>query len=147
MHSLKDDIGYWFNRIRMQVHASFEKKLAEKNITIPQWCVLVSIYNQDAENVSELAKFIEIDKGAISRTVNQLVNSGYLEEKEGKDRRSSQLKLTYKGKLITPKLVDCANQNEIEFFQYLNKEDKNALKEIFKKIAEHCGIVQDGWLK
>lgn len=146
-HSLRDDIGYWFNRLRMIVHTSFERKLASSDITPPQWCVLVSLYNKDAETVIELANFIDVDKGSISRVVEQLVHMDLVERKEGDDRRSVKLKLTTSGKALTPKLIAHAKRNEAEFFSCLNKQEKESLQHILTKLLKNAGVTEtSGWL-
>jgi DNA-binding MarR family transcriptional regulator len=139
-HSLRDDIGYWLNRLRMEVHSSFESKIEALGVTIPQWCVLVSLYNKDAENVSELAAFIDTDKGFVSRVVEQLVQMELAERHEGKDRRSQLVLLTAKAKALTRKLIVCAEKNEAEFFDVLSANEKDALQHIFEKLLLNAGI-------
>lgn len=143
-HSLRDDIGYWLNRLRMVVHASFEKKLTSYGITVPQWCVLVSLFNKDADSVGSLASFIDVDKGSISRVVEQLVQLDLVERVEGKDRRSIVVKLTSEGKALSPKLIQCAKTNEDEFFSILNSKEKGSLKHLLSRLLNNAGIEQLG---
>jgi DNA-binding MarR family transcriptional regulator len=143
-HSLQDDIGYWLNRLRMKIHASFEAKLEAYGITVPQWCVLISIYNNDGETVSELAHFIDVDKGFVSRIVEQLVGMGLLGRQEGKDRRVLRIQLTAKAKTLTEQLIDCAEHNEKEFFLVLTEAEKRSLQKIFSKLLKNAGIEKLG---
>ena len=145
-HSLQDDIGYWLNRLRMKVHSSFETKLIGEGISIPQWCILISLYNKDASNIVELASFIEVDKGSISRVVDKLVSLGLVARQAGKDRRSSIVCLSKQGEKLTVKLAKFAEINEEEFFSCLTQLEKNQLKFILKKILKHAGIhTLGGW--
>lgn len=145
-HSLQDDIGYWLSRLRMKVHASFLAKLAKHEIAIPDWRILISLYNKDAANIVELADFIEIDKGAVSRVLDKLEASGLVARQPGKDRRSSIVMLTKKGKELTPKLALLAELNEKEFFSCLSDTEKKQLKAILKKLLHHAGIDSlGGW--
>lgn len=146
-HSLQDDIGYWLSRLRMKVHSSFEAKILAKDVTIPQWCILISVYNGDAVSIGELAKFIDIDKGSISRVVEKLVKMKLIIHEQGKDRRSGNIKLTEAGKKITPELAKLAELNEEEFFSSLSIVEKKQLKQILKKLLKNAGIHSTGgWL-
>jgi MarR family transcriptional regulator, organic hydroperoxide resistance regulator len=146
-HSLQDDIGYWLSRLRMKVHSSFLAKLAKQDITIPEWRILISLYNNDASNIVELADFIEVDKGAVSRVLDKLEASGLVTRQSGKDRRSSIVCLTKKGEELTPKLAQLAELNEKEFFSCLSDNEKKQLKSILKKLLQHAGIESlGGWL-
>lgn len=145
-HSLQDDIGYWLNRLRMKVHSSFLDKLAMHNIAIPEWRILISLYNNDASNIVELAEFIEVDKGAVSRVLDKLESNGLVARQPGKDRRSCIISLTKKGEELTPKLAQLAELNEKEFFSCLNVKEEKHLKSILKKLLEHAGIESlGGW--
>lgn len=145
-HSLQDDIGYWLSRFRMKVHSSFLAKLASQGIAILEWRVLISLYNEDASNIVELANFIEVDKGAVSRILDKLEANGLAVRQPGKDRRSSIVRLTKKGEELTPKLAQLAELNEKEFFSCLNENEEKHLKSILKKLLKHAGIESlGGW--
>lgn len=145
-HSLQDDIGYWLSRLRMKVHSSFLAKLDKEGIAIPEWRILISLYNEDASNIVELANFIEVDKGAVSRVLDKLEANGLVIRQPGKDRRSSVVSLTKKGEDLTPKLAKLAELNEKEFFSCLSDNEKKQLRSILKKLLEHAGIkLLGGW--
>lgn len=146
-HGLHDDIGYWLGRFRAEVHSSFEAKLMSKGISIAQWCILISLYNKDASSIVALAKFIDVDKGSISRVVDKLESMGLVVRQEGKDRRSGALCLSEKGEQLTPELAKLAELNEVEFFSCLTLAEKKQLREILKKLLPQAGINSlGGWL-
>ena len=63
-----------------------------------QCFVLVEIGRKANISVKELAKILRLDKSGISRTVEELVQKGYVERKPSKeDRRYVVLNLTDKG--------------------------------------------------
>lgn len=146
-HSLHDHIGFWLNKFGQEVAVSFQARLAKENITGPQWCILITIYNDDGASVVEIANFIGIDKGAISRVVDQLVTMGLIKIAEGQDRRSKTLALTDKGEKLTVKLAEQANINDEVFFAVLSSAEKKQLQSILKKLLNHAGIhAMGGWL-
>ncbi len=130
----------------MKVHSSFLGKLAQQSIVIPEWRILISLYNNDASNIIELSDFIEVDKGSVSRILDKLESNGLVIRQPGKDRRSSIVCLTKKGEDLTPKLARLAELNEKEFFSCLSETEKKRLKSILKKLLQHAGIESlGGW--
>jgi MarR family transcriptional regulator for hemolysin len=145
---LKQHIGYWFNRIRMEVHQSFEARLDRYNITVAQWCILVVLSDNQATSVGELADYIEVDKASISRVVERLVALELITHIPGKDRRSGFIALTEKGKKLVPKLLREAELNEKQFFGNLTANELQQLQHIFRKILFTLPFIQcDGWLQ
>jgi len=147
-HSLHDHIGYWLNKFGHEVQLSFVAKLASENITGPQWCILIGIYNGDARTVVDLGKFIGVDKGSISRVVDQLVARGLIEVQEHEDRRSKKLVLSKAGETLAIRLAHLADENDEQFFKILSQEEKRQLQAILKKLLMQIGLTaQGGWLK
>jgi MarR family transcriptional regulator, transcriptional regulator for hemolysin len=145
---LKQHIGYWFNRIRMEVHQSFEARLDRYNITVAQWCILVALSDNQATSVGELADYIEVDKASISRVVERLVALELITHIPGKDRRSGFIALTERGKKLVPKLLREAELNEKQFFGNLTANELQQLQHIFRKIVFTLPFIQcDGWLQ
>lgn len=148
MHYLKQDIGYWISRFAAEVRHGFEHKLAAYEITSPQWCVMLSIYSKSARSITELATYIAVDKAAISRTVERLVKMGLVQRNLGNDRRSEFLTLTSQGEQLVPKLIECADKNEYEYFGCLSSHEKQALQSIWKKLNFNLKHIEsEGWLK
>ncbi|HJZ22965.1 MAG TPA: DUF1398 family protein [Candidatus Babeliales bacterium] len=146
-HDLKDDVGYWLNRLRMEVHQSFEQRLIAYNVSIAQWCILLALYNKDAASIKELSEFIETDKASISRVVERLESKKLVTHKEGKDRRSGYISLTSDGLELVPKLSLEAKKNEEQFFGHLESQEFAQLQNIFVKIFKTIpSIHREGWL-
>lgn len=144
---LKQHIGYWLNRLRQCVHNSFEERLSKYGISIASWCVLLAVYDESANSINELAKFIEVDKASISRIVAKLVKAGYLVHGQGGDRRSGAISITEKGKDLMPRLIDEAESNEEEFFGSLNIQELTALQGAIRSILTQATKVNcEGWL-
>lgn len=146
-HDLKDDIGYWLNRLRMQVHQGFEARLDAYDVTIAQWCILLALYNKSATSITELSKFIEVDKASISRVVDRLFSKDLILHQPGEDRRSGHIVLTLKGQELIPQLIQAAEENEKQFFSCLTLEEQKQLRELFYKLFLNLPSIQvSGWL-
>jgi len=139
---LKSHIGYWINRLRMHVHLAFERRLDHYGISVAQWSVLVTLYDQQATSISGLSRYIEVDKAAISRVVGHLVMMDLINQTVGEDRRSGHLQLTDRGVKLVPLLIKEAAQNERAIFGDLSSEEKQQLQFLLKKISNkipgHC---------
>ena len=147
LHNLKSDIGYWLNRLRMEVHQSFEQRLVAHDVTIAQWCILIALYNNDAASIKELSLFIETDKASISRVVERLVQKKLVAHTAGKDRRSGRISLTDQGRMLIPNLIFEANKNEQQFFGHLSDQELEQLRSIFTTIFSTIpSIKRKGWL-
>jgi DNA-binding MarR family transcriptional regulator len=146
-HDLKDDIGYWLNRLRMQVHQGFEARLEAYNVTIAQWCILLTLYNEEAASITELSKFIEVDKASVSRVVDRLLSKEWVIHRQGADRRSGHIQLTLEGRDLVPHLIQEAKENEQQFFGGLTPEESEQLRQIFHKLFLNLPSIQrSGWL-
>lgn len=145
---LKQHMGYWLNRLRHEVHHSFEERLKEYDVTVASWCILVALYDGAVESVNGLAEYIEVDKATISRVVHRLIQRDLVEQRSGKDRRSGHLLLTSKGKDLIPLLIQQAEDNEKQFFGHLTQKQQESLKEILgSTLTRIPGIKVEGWLK
>lgn len=146
-HDLKDDIGYWLNRLRMHVHQSFETRLEAYDVTIAQWCILLTLYNEDAASITELSKFIEVDKASISRVIDRLLAKELVTHRQGADRRSGHIQLTSKAQALVPHLIQAAEDNEQQFFGHLMLEEQERLRQLFHKLFLNLPDIQmSGWL-
>lgn len=146
-HHLKQHIGYWLNRLRTHVHQAFEQRLKSYDVTVAQWCVLVTLYDNKAESVKELSDYIEIDKASISRVIDRLVTKKLVKHTRGKDRRSGHIELTKEAKQLVPQLIREAEENEHKFFRLLTDSEAKHFKNILKKILSNIpSIAVEEWL-
>ena len=146
-NGLHDHTGYWLRRLSNLVHHTFELALAEYGVTVAQWNALVTIYNGDATTPFDLARFIDIDSGAVTRLVDRLVEKQLLARVPvSEDRRSIRLELTAKGLQLVPQLVQCADTNDQQFFDALTEEEHRQLKALMSKLLTANGIATpDKW--
>lgn len=146
-HGLYDHTGYWLRRLSNLVHHTFELALAEYGVTVAQWNALVAIYNGDATTPFDLARFIDIDSGAVTRLVDRLVEKQLLVRVPAtEDRRSIRLELTAKGRELVPQLVQRADTNDQQFFGALTSAEHRQLKALMNKLLSANGIaVPDQW--
>lgn len=140
--------GHWIHRLSQMLIRGFEARVAEYDISIAAWCILISVYDGSAQSINKLAQYIDVDKASVSRVVEKLVKRGLLTHYIEPHRRSGVINLTPKGMEIMPHLLKALEANQRHFFGDLSDADLAVLKRVFRGIFAHGGDISlDGWLK
>jgi DNA-binding MarR family transcriptional regulator len=93
-----------------------------------------------AANPSQLASSIGMTRGAISKLIERLRGKELASRSsvEG-DRRYQTVELTPAGKRLVPVLARLADENDREFFGYLQREELNQLVGVLRNIVRRQG--------
>lgn len=135
---LEDHLGYWLRCLSNFVSGSFEQKLSGHDISVAQWVVLRTLFENSGVTLNQAAQLVGVDKSSLSRMVERLVKRGLMDRAEGNDRRSVGLTLTEAGKRLVPQLAKLADENDYAFFRTLNeKQRKDFLATIQKLLASN----------
>ena len=122
--SIHQSLGYWTSLAGRTMESEFNERLARFGITRVAWAVLGAIYYDEKSTPSELAKFLSIDRAAITRLLDKLETQNLMtRHRTGEDRRSVSLRLTAKGEALS---VDLARESEAvnaQFAAGLTPED------------------------
>jgi len=138
---LEAHLGYWLRFVSNQVSHAFSLKVAERGVPVVAWVVLRELYECDAMAPSVLAEKIGMTRGAISKIVDRLEAKGLLKRTTGdEDRRYLALALTPQGRAIVPKLAALADRNDAEFFDHLNADERDAIKNAMQDIIRRQGL-------
>ncbi len=136
-NGLRDHLGYWLRRLSDEVHGRFERELAGHDVTVAQWTVLITVHHGDASTTREVARYIDIDAGAVSRLVDRLVAKGLMtREPDPTSRRSLLLVLTPAGRDLVPRLVEIADRNESHFFGALDPTQRDRLQSWIRELVD-----------
>jgi len=135
---LESHLGYWLRRISNAVSGSFARALQEKQTSVAEWVLLRELYEREQTSPGELADSLGLTRGAVSKIVDKLDTKGWVqtETKEG-DSRFRLLSLTRAGQRRLPILAEIADQNDAAYFDCLTAGEKNALRELLIKLADH----------
>lgn len=119
VNSLESHLGYWLRCLSNFVSGDFSAKLAAHDISVAQWVVLRTLYDQQSVSLNEAAKLVGVDKSTLSRMIDRLLQRGLVSRTEGRDRRSIGLSLSPSGTALVPKLAALADENDATFFKSL----------------------------
>ncbi len=103
-------------------------RLSEHGIIFGQWLVLDALYKEGLSSMTALAAVIGADRTTLTRTIDGLVNVGYVERKTpAQDRRLVVVDLTAAGKaLVEAVLASLAPTHETVFAGF-SRQDMDAL--------------------
>lgn len=144
---LHDHTGYWLNRLRGVVHARFEAALAEHGVTVAQWSVLITVYREDAVTPLEIARFIDVDPGSLTRLLDRMEDKDLVRRLpvDG-DRRSIRIALTPHAAALTPRLAALADANDATFFAALTDEEVRDFRHALARLLRVQGVeVSQAW--
>lgn len=138
---LYDHTGYWLDRLRGLVSGSFAAALEGQDVSVAQWSVLVTIYRGDASTPGEVASYVNVDAGALTRLLDRLEAKDLLRRVASPgDRRSVRLVLTERARALVPGLAAIADANDRQFFGVLTDEEHRQLRELISRLLASRGV-------
>src|ERR1700691_5368402 len=137
--NLEDHLGYHLRCLSNFVSQSFAEKLESEDVSVAQWVVMRVLYDNEDATLNEEEEEVVVDKSALSRMVERLVQKNLVNRKEGGDRRSVSLTLTSAGKRLVPKLAKLADENDKAFFSSLSQKQRNELLKTIRQLLDENG--------
>lgn len=104
--------------------------------TPPHWHALIEIAKDPAITISQLSQLLLLSTSAMSRVVNVLVKQGFVEVKEGMDKREKYLQLTHTGQQELEYINAFSNAKIKGAFEFLSQEDQDQVMSAMQKYAE-----------
>lgn len=118
-----------------------QKKLKENGykITVDQWLIIKVLMEHPGISQQEIAEKVFKDNASVTRIIELLVKSHYLDRKVNpKDRRTSILTVTPEGEDIIAKVQSLVLQNRKVAQNGLTIEELENLNKTLKKIIQNC---------
>ena len=104
-----------------------------------QCFLVVEIGRRPGINVKELSEILKMDKSGISRSVDELVQKGFVSREPSKtDRRSVVLKLTSDGKKRFNKIEKDMDDKFRAVFENIDEDKRDQVLEALKIYNEAC---------
>lgn len=140
---LDEHLGYWLRFVSNHVSDSFQKRLAEHDVTVAEWVTMRSLYDAPHCSLNELAQRMGMNKGAVSRLVERLNERGLAVRTQNRDdKRGVTIVLTAEGKRLLPVLAKAADENDAKFFGHLSSDESKHLIELLQGIVERHTLHQ-----
>ena len=107
---LKSQICTALMRVGTRMATVFDQDMAEFGLTQAQFRLLLSVACNPQVAPSGLAELLMLDRATISLVSGRLVKNGYLERREGVNRRTHELALTEAGEILLEAAIPSAVQ-------------------------------------
>ena len=110
--------------------------LKEYDLFSTQWSVLYCIYNNGEMTLTQIWKYLNVEAPTITRTVNRLVNLGWLDIRQGNDRREKIVRLSENAIAEFPEIENSIIQFESRFLERLTNDEQIQLMALFNKMGK-----------
>ncbi|WP_255938730.1 MarR family winged helix-turn-helix transcriptional regulator [Kordiimonas sp. SCSIO 12610] len=122
------------NRISRAIADRYEEQF---QISLPEWRVVAVLGDTPDISAGSVAQKTAMDKVAVSRAVNKLLESGLLIRKmSNEDKRRSILSLSEKGAEIYGQVAPLAIDYENKLLEQLSDEDRTQLEDLLNKLEK-----------
>jgi MarR family transcriptional regulator, transcriptional regulator for hemolysin len=119
-----------------QMRVYSERKLLDLNLGFPEQVVLMFLSTHDNSNQDHIAKYFEIDKGAITKTIQKLEEKKFIVRQENVDnRREKLISLSQSGKQIVKVMSSILSEWDACVYDGISKQDRQKLEEIIEIVA------------
>lgn len=126
-----------FSRITAALYTAIDRDLAEFGVTSHQWPVLVLTYEERANRPSELARLIGIDRGAVTRLVDRLVDKGLVERIDDPgDLRAARVELTERGRTLVPVLANIVAARYDATLAHLDPAERDPITSMLSRLDQ-----------
>jgi DNA-binding MarR family transcriptional regulator len=132
-------LGYLLTEARNAVTREIEKELAPLGITSAQFRVVVGIAHERAATLSEFARFLDIDTGAMKRLLDRVEEKGWIRRVRSlNDRRTLILELTETGRAIYPEIMEGVSKVHERMLEGLSPVEETQLQYFLQKITANA---------
>ena len=129
-----------FNRYYARVLGVFDKKYLGEDFSVTEVRILGEIGRDPNLTAKDLAAYLSIDKGYMSRMMQNLEKQGLIERvKSEKDAREKILRLTEEGQKLNALLEEKADQRIYKQIDGISQTDYQALLDAMEKIESIMG--------
>ena len=120
------------NRISRAIADLYEERF---QLTLPEWRVMAVLGEEPDLSATEVAERTAMDKVAVSRAVNRLIEAGRLERHfAADDKRRSVLALSAHGRRVYRQIVPLAINYEEALLERLTAKEIDTLDSLLKKL-------------
>ena len=140
----EESVGYLMKRIMMSVVSQVDKRLTVHDLTSAQWGPLMRLQNAGASTVAELARWLQVDAGAMTRLLDRLEKKGLCKRvRSTEDRRVVKVELTPEGEAalveVPAVLADVLNAHLAGF----SKTEWQALRNYLQRMVDTGDALRD----
>ena len=135
---LEDFLPYRLSVLSNRVSRTIAERYEERfQLSMSEWRVMAVLGESPELSAAEVAVRTAMDKVAVSRAVNRLLETGRLERRfSDEDRRRSVLQLSAGGRRIYREVVPIAKAYESELLEALSDSESSQLNALIDRLFQ-----------
>jgi DNA-binding MarR family transcriptional regulator len=139
----RDSVGYLVRRLFTVWMERFERALAQADLTLTQWVVLIQLRDGVVSTASDIAHDLRYDSGALTRLLDQLERRGFVRRRRSvQDRRLVELELTAAGRRTVEALLPVVVEQTNAALAPLDRREFVQFRDFLVRILEHSEPAQ-----
>lgn len=141
---LEEFLPYRLSRLSNLISASIAATYQRTHsLSVTEWRVIAILGRFTGLSAREVAEKGALDKVAVSRAVNRLIENSVLDRDHAKeDRRRSVLKLTVSGRRIYKEISPAALQYEQQLLEILKPEELIQLDQLLETLWHRAKVLK-----
>lgn len=129
-------LGYLLSETRNAAFRDLATELEPLGITCAQFRVVAGIAHERAHTLSDFARFLDYDTGAMKRLLDRVEEKGLIRRVPcPADRRALNLELTDAGRDLYPQLMAAARRAHERMLQGFSPEEEQQFRQFLLRIS------------
>lgn len=126
---------FWLTQVIAARDSELAQGLREFGLRVPEWRALAALYARRLCTMSELADLATIDRTTLTRTIDRMQETGWLERRaDADDMRITRLALTAAGRRMFERIWPTVERLNALALEGLPKSDIEALQRILQRM-------------
>jgi MarR family transcriptional regulator, transcriptional regulator for hemolysin len=135
---LRRQIGLRFTVIARRLRNTFNRQVANLNVTRSQWSMIVVVASNSGATQRTIADALEMTEASAGRLIDRLCTDGLLERRDRQDdRRARAVYLTAAAEPLLAKLASIAGETEARMFKGFADEELEILAGFIERIYDN----------
>ncbi len=132
-------VGYLMRRVMQSLTNEVDRRLACEGLTHAQWAPLFLLSKGQASTLAELSREMQIDPGALTRTLDRLEAKGLCRRvRSTEDRRVSRLELTPEGRAAAARVPEVLSSVQNAYLQGFSRDEWQTLVSMLQRLAANA---------
>lgn len=134
----EQNVGNLLRIVYKTINDQLDDCLLPLGLTGAQWRPIVLLDSGRFNTAAQLAEFIGVDTGAMTRTLNRLEAKGLItRQRSDKDKRVIELALTEKSANLRVEIIKTIEDSLNQFFSCFTEDEFDSYVNLNKKLIRH----------
>lgn len=132
-------------QITRQWRRAIDRQLQPLGLTEATWLPLLHLARAaEPMRQKDLAASLSLDSSSVVRLLDGLQGGGFIERREGEDRRAKTLHLTAQGKATAKKVEEVVSKSRARLFADIPARDMETAFRLLERISASLAVGEEG---